>query len=136
MPTMTLESLKAAVRAKYEPLTIDMGEAGSFDLIMPLRLPEEDLRALTKCQAEFNKIQDSVEEPVDEDGKPRPLTPEEEEAAYNIRPQLIEKLRELLTIPADNKELCRQWLALVGDDLAALSVMVEQYQDSSQVGEA
>lgn len=135
MPTMTLESLAAAVKAKYEPLTIDMGDEGSFDFVMPLRLPDTDLKALTKCQAEFNRLQE-VEEPVDENGKPRALTPEEEEEAYNIKPKLVAKLRELLTIPASNKALCTAFLASVGDDLPALMELVEMYQDSSQVGEA
>lgn len=136
MPTITLDSLRAAVAAKYEPLTIDMGEAGRFDLVMPLRLPDAELKALTKCQSEFNHLQDDIEEPTDEDGNPREMTLEEEEEAYNIKPKLVAKLRELLTIPASNKTLCASWLDQVGDDLPALMELVEMYQDSSQVGEA
>lgn len=135
MPTITLESLRAAVAAKYEPLTIDMGEAGTFDFVMPLRLPDDKLKALTKAQSEFNKIQD-VAEPVDDEGNPIPLTEEQEEEFYNVRPKMIAKLRELLTIPASNPELCGAYLAMVGDDLPALMELVSMYQDSSQVGEA
>lgn len=135
MPTITLESLKAAVAAKYEPLTIDMGEAGTFDLVMPLRLSDEDLKALTKAQHEFNKIQEP-EEPLDENGNPRELTEVEEEEVFNLRPKLISKLRDVLTIPASNKELCAAYLRMVGDDLPALMELVSMYQDSTQVGEA
>jgi len=137
MPTITLESLKAAVTAKYEPLTIDMHEAGRFDLVMPLRLSDADLKALTKAQHDFNKIQEqSPEEPLDDDGKPRDLTEDEEEEMFNIRPRLISKLREIITIPASDKTLCASYLGLVGDDLPALMELVSMYQDSTQVGEA
>lgn len=136
MPTMTLASLKQAVEAKYEPLTVDEpAVGGKFDLVQPLRLGENDLRALTKAQAEFNKIE-QPEAPVDEDGNELPLTEEQEEELFNVRPKMIAALRELILIPANNKERCTQYLDLIGDDLAMLMEFIEQYQDSSQAGEA
>ena len=136
MPTTNLESLKQAVRAKYEPLTIDEPALGrAFDIVQPLRLGEKDLRALTKAQAEFNKIE-QPEHPVDEDGKELPLTDEQEEELFNIRPKMIAALRELILIPSTNKELCTRYLDLIGDDLAMLMEFVSMYQDSAEAWEA
>jgi hypothetical protein len=136
MPTMNLESLKQAVQAKYEPLTVDEPAiGGKFDLVQPLRLGEKDLRALTKAQAEYNKI-GQPEPTLDEDGKELPLTEEQEEEQFNVRPKMIAALREIILIPADNKERCTAYLDLIGDDLAMLAEFVSQDQESSEVGEA
>lgn len=136
MPTMALESLKKTISEKYEPLTIDMLEAGKFDLVQVLRLGENDYNAFVKAQRELSAMQDD-EDQVDENGEPIKLSPEGQEAAdSNARAALVAKMRELILIPANRKDLCEKWLELIGDDLAALMEILDQYMTSTQVGEA
>ncbi len=139
MSETTLESLKARVEAKYAPYVVNMGEAGKAVLVQSLRLGDKKLAELTATQREFNKIQ-QPSKLVDENGDNREPTEAEaeelEEQALKLRPQMIELCRKMIRIPAENEAYVDKLLALAGDDLPMLLTIVEEYSESSQLGEA
>lgn len=141
MAEFTLDDLKKTVEEKYAPTVLDMGEAGKLTLQPAVRLGNEDTAKLSAVQRKFNTIQQS-EEPVyvDEDGKERPST-EEEDAAYEaemlaVRPKMLELLREMIRIPATSETHAEAFFQIAGEDLPTYLVLIEKYGKTSQLGEA
>ncbi|SDI41191.1 hypothetical protein SAMN05421505_14934 [Sinosporangium album] len=111
MPQITLADIKEAADRKFGPLVIDMGDGQSVTLLNPLRMPKTARTKLTALQKEL-------------DGED--ATDESAEAA----------LPKIVRLVAASKADADRLLAAVGDDLATMQEIFEEYAKATQPGEA
>lgn len=109
MPTITLDDIRDAIHAKYQPLLIDMGEAGVCELRQAMRLPETDRKAIAEAQKALSDTEDETE----------------------IRGYL----QDIIYIAASDQRKAQALLAWA-DELVVLVEIVQKYAEVSQVGEA
>lgn len=127
MPTYTLDQLRKDVAAKYEPLTIDLGEAGKLDLVQPMRLSKKERAELMAKQAVFNDLQDEVEAANDADRV---------KAAEDAEDKSLEAMHDIFRIVSQNSPQVKKFIEAVGDDLAVLMEVFSHYQEKAELGEA
>lgn len=105
--TLTLDDIRAAAEAKYGSLDIDIGSI-TVKLLNPLRLTRKKRDALITVQNQLN------EEGADQE----------------------KLLREALMLVAETPDQAKALLKAIGDDLALLVTIFEQYVERTQLGEA
>lgn len=108
MASFSLDDIRTAAEAKYGSTDIDLGDGRVVVLQNPLRLGKKDRDALTG-------LQDKLEAP-DADQ--------------------VDVLGDAILLVAKDKAVAKDLLAAIGDDLAVLAEIFEQYTKGSQVGEA
>ena len=113
---MRLDDIKAAVEQKYIALPItftevDGGEEYTIKLRNLIRLEEKEQTAIQ----ELSKAMDGEDQDIAE-----------------MRPMF----RQFLTILADDKSLIEKFLKVVGDDIAIMAYVMEQYQEVTQAEKA
>ena len=109
MPTITLDSIRESLEAKYEPLRIPFGDGREVVLVQALRLPQSKRDAI-------GEIQDRINGSEGDTGA------------------AVEAMRDLIRVagtgPVD--DFLR---ALEGDDeLALLGEILRQYSEATQAG--
>ena len=112
---MRLDDIKAAVEQKYIALPITFTEEdGGTEYTMKLRnlmrLEEAEQTEIQSLSAEMNGDQEIAE----------------------MRPLFC----KFLTILADDKSLIEKFLKVVGDDIAIMAYVMEQYQEVTQAEKA
>ena len=108
MPSVTLDDIQAAADRKYGPFTVDMGDGQTCTLLNALRLSKDKRKKVLKLQ----DLQD--------------------EDAENVEDHLIEMVR----LTAQSKADADRLLKAIGNDLALLAEILEQYGKASELGEA
>lgn len=111
--TFTLDNFRDAAEAKYGSLPIEH-EGETFSLRNVLRLPSADRKAISSAQ---DDVKGEDGEDADED-------------------KALESLRKIVRIAADKKKPADKFLEAVGEDAGILMVIIEQYMEDTQVGEA
>lgn len=108
MASFTLDDIRAAAEAKYGSTDIHLSETETVHLQNPLRLGKKDRDKLGKIQDEMS------EEGADQ----------------------LQIMSDAILLVAKEKELAKKLLEIIGDDLAELATIFENYSKGSQVGEA
>lgn len=122
MPTITLDEIRQSLDRKYGPTVIELGEGRSCVLRSPIRLPKADRRALRELQERLNKLQE-------DDG-------DADAAGADVEDELVDGLREIFRVAAEDKASAEEFLAAAGDDLGFLREVLELWQESTEPGEA
>jgi hypothetical protein len=108
MNTITLDSIRAAVEAKYGSYDIEFGDGKKVRLLNAIRIDKDKRAKLMELQAALK------DEGADQ-------------AAI---------LADCIRVVADNKMRAEELLKLIGGDLAVLVEIFSAYGKATQVGEA
>lgn len=109
MATIDLDTLREKANAKYDNLTIPVGDGEAVTLVNALRLPKEK-------RAELVSLQDNLSE-ADQD-------------------EIEEHLSKAIYLIAHSDAGAKRLLDHVDGDLALLMTIFESYSSGTQAGEA
>lgn len=112
---VTLDGLRQEASKRYADYPVRMDEHTTVVLRAPLRLSSEDRMSLRRMQTSISDMQDD---------------PEYSDA------HLLEVLRNMIRTVADNRERAQVLVDAIGDDLAVLQTLFEDYSERTQAGEA
>jgi len=112
--TVTLDSIRAAVEAKYGSYDIEITEGDVCKLRNPLRLDKDERNQLRELQERINTEPGEGEEAPDQETL----------------------LQEAIVLVAEHKPTAKKLIRAIGDDLAVLVQIFEGYSEGAQVGEA
>lgn len=116
--TFTLDDINKAAEARYGSMDIVLDESSTLKLRNPLRLSKAERTELTAF---------SDKEAEDAEGG---------EKAEESEEQTLERMRGIIRIAADKKGLADRLFEHIGEDVALLVTIVEQYLEGTRAGEA
>lgn len=111
----TLDGLRQEARKRYADYPVQLDETTTVVLRAPLRLHSDERTALREMQQQISAMQES---------------PDYSDA------DLLELLRDIIRTVADDRERGQRLVDAIGDDLAVLQTMFEDYSERTQSGEA
>lgn len=116
MASITLKEIYDAVEEKYAPIEIDLGDGSDPVVLKPyLRLPEKRRKALAEYLG-------TIREAVDDEN--------------NTSLDEAEFLKKMILSVAENETRGKALIKVVGDDLAVMKAIVDEYNDKTNPGEA
>lgn len=110
----TLDGIRQEAARRYADYPIRLDEQTTVVLRTPLRLSSEERTKLRRMQTQVADMQD---DPEYADG------------------DLLELLRNMIRTVADDRERADLLIDAVGEDLAVLQTLFEQYSERAQPGE-
>lgn len=111
----SLDELRQEARKRYADYPVTLKDGKDVVLRAPLRLASDERTALRKMQTQISDMQD--------------------QADY-ADAELLEVLRNIVRTVADNDKRAQSLVDEIGDDLALLQTMFEDYSERTQSGEA
>jgi len=111
----SLDAIRQEARQRYADYPVRLDDQTTVVLRAPLRLSSEERTALRKMQSSIGTMQD---DPEYSDG------------------DLLEVLRSMIRTVADDRGHADRLIEEIGDDLAVLQTLFEQYSERTQPGEA
>ncbi len=111
----SLDELRQEARKRYADYPVTLDDQTTVVLRAPLRLSSDERTALRGMQSKISAMQDEDE--------------------YSDA-ELLELLRDILLTVADDNERGHRLVTEIGEDLAVLQTMFEDYSERTQSGEA
>ncbi len=116
----SLDQLRNDVEKKYQDFSIEIGPDHVVRFRSPMRLKKDERTELKNLFKMYQEFQDNTDD----------------DSALDNADMMQEMLRDQLRLVAENKKSVEELLEAIGDDLAMLSELLEQYNEATQVGEA